>query len=34
LMKEGSHNISVGLLDQVTRQSSYQTLRTRVSTSG
>ena len=34
LMKEGSHTVSVGLLDQVTRQSSYQTMRTRVPSSG
>ena len=34
LMKEGSHTVSVGLLDQVTRQSSYQTIQTRVPTSG
>ena len=34
LMKEGSHTISVGLLDQATRQSSYQTIRTSVPTSG
>jgi VWFA-related protein len=33
LMKEGSHTISVGLLDQVTRQSAYQTIRARVPTS-
>ncbi len=32
LMKEGSHTISVGLLDQVTRQSAYQTIRARVPT--
>ena len=34
LMKEGSHTVSVGLLDQVTRQSSYQTIQTRAPTSG
>jgi VWFA-related protein len=34
LMKEGSHTVAVGLLDRVTRQSSYQTIRTRVPTSG
>jgi hypothetical protein len=34
LMKEGSHTVSVGLLDQVTHQSSYQTIQTRVPTSG
>lgn len=33
LMKEGSHTVSVGLLDQVTRQSSYQTIKTSVGTS-
>ncbi|HSO23138.1 MAG TPA: VWA domain-containing protein [Chondromyces sp.] len=33
LMKEGSHTVSVGLLDQVTRQSSYQTIKTSVPTS-
>jgi hypothetical protein len=30
LMKEGSHTVSVGLLDRMTRQSSYQTIRIRV----
>ena len=34
LMKEGRHTVSVGLLDQVTRQSSYQTIQARVPTSG
>jgi VWFA-related protein len=34
LMKEGSHTVSVGLLDQVTHQSSYQTIKTRIPTSG
>jgi hypothetical protein len=33
LMKEGSHTVSVGLLDQVTRQSSYQTIKTSVPSS-
>ena len=34
LMKEGSHTVSVGLLDPLTRQSSYRTIHTRVPTSG
>jgi hypothetical protein len=34
LMKEGRHTVSVGLLDQVTQQSSYQTIQTRAPTSG
>ena len=33
LMREGSQRISVGLLDPLTRQSSYQTIQTRVPTS-
>jgi hypothetical protein len=34
LMKEGSHAVAIGVLDQMTRQSSYQTTRTPVPTSG
>ena len=34
LMKEGRHAVAVGVLDQMTRQSSYQTTRTAVPTSG
>lgn len=34
LMKEGSHAVAVGVLDQMTRQASYETTRTSVPTGG